>query len=267
MCFYVLGPPIDPKIVYKDGRKGKDVYAPHALAGENSLAVNSFLTFDQPTLNANLPFASEYALPSTGFTDRQMGQAPDILRYFDQANQLLTSYTDEENEWRQIENEWLYTAGSLAIQLDSHINNTSLALAVELSAGGPVLLLPGDAEFASWASWHRIAHWQGNGTDQQPTVTELLGRTVFYKVSHHLSYNGTPLDLGIRLMTHPDLTTMVTLDRQRIQSRWKGTMPNRSLLRDLIERCQGRCFIMSENEIADAPSAVLAPTILGADRY
>lgn len=86
-------------------------------------------------------------------------------------------------------------------------------------------------------------------------MADLLSRTVFYKVSHHLSFNGTPLDKGIRLMNSPDLAVMAPLDRRRISPRWKTTMPNYRLLRDLMERSQGKCILMDEVEIVPPPSA------------
>ncbi|RYE17589.1 MAG: hypothetical protein EOP45_15530 [Sphingobacteriaceae bacterium] len=60
---------------------------------------------------------------------------------------------------------------------------------------------------------------------------------------------------------------MVTLDRTRIASKWKTTMPNKKLLAELITRCQGRCFIMNEAEIDSPPSGVLNPDSLGPDVY
>lgn len=182
---------------------------------------------------------------------------------------MVARYADPDNQWRTIENEWLYTAGSLAIRLDSHINNTSLALAVELGAGGPVLLLPGDAEYANWAGWHQVEHWQlpAGESVRKPFVEDLLNRTVFYKVSHHLSYNGTPLDKGIRMMNHPDLAVMVTLDRTRISSRWLTTMPNKRLLQELIGRSQNKCIVMNDLELTDLPGLPLDAQALGEERY
>ena len=43
--------------------------------------------------------------------------------------------------WRRIDDEWLYSAESLALTLNAGINNTSLVLAFELPASKKVLLL------------------------------------------------------------------------------------------------------------------------------
>ena len=47
----------------------------------------------------------------------------------------------------------VHPADHLALAWDSHTNNTSLALAIELWRAGPVLLFPGDAQVGNWLSW------------------------------------------------------------------------------------------------------------------
>jgi hypothetical protein len=284
--FHVLGPPLDKKYIYKDGKEGKDVFKRHFSVGEGILAMNTFASLGTPPTEAELPFGAEYVLEPSDWTNshrrfrlralaKTMGveaETDEIIpnyveKYLRSTSELLYSYNNLDNKWRTIENEWLYTAGSLAIRLNSHINNTSLALAVEFGTDGKVLLLPGDAEYGSWESWHMIDNWKSSGKDKKPFAEDLLNRTVFYKVGHHLSFNGTALEKGIMMMNSPDLTSMVTLDRNRISSKWKTTMPNKPLLSELIKRCQGRCFIMDETEIENPPSVELDPLTLGAQRY
>ena len=302
--FHVLGPPLDKQYIYKDGREGTDVYRRKASSfaiGEGILAMNTFANLkEDPTkanmgeapMEADLPFSAEYVFdhPALSQTAQQekaqhlsmqtrpnnSGQPPAgrqqaehrMNQYLINANRLIARYDHPENQWRTIENEWLYSAGSLAIRLNSHINNTSLALAVEFGKKGKVILLPGDAEYGSWESWHLIDQWKEAGKDGKPFVESLLNRTVFYKVSHHLSFNGTALAKGIMMMNSPNLASMVTLDRSRISEKWKSTMPNTPLLIELNKRCKGRCFIMSEFDFsANQPSTVLNPTILGSKRY
>ena len=100
-----------------------------------------------------------------------------------------------------------------------------------------------------------------------PWAQDLLNRTVFYKVGHHLSYNGTALEKGILMMKDPRLAAMATLDRHRIAKGWTSTMPNKYLLQELIRRTQGKLFIMDEFEITGAPSTRLDPATLGKDIY
>lgn len=286
--FHVLGPPLDKQYIYKDGKEGRDVYKRNFAIGEGILAMNTFASLGQEPTEADLPFGAQYVLDPPGpdgqrrqeqLLDKLSEQAANLTdatekqrllnmkTYLASTDQLLGTYADAENQWRAIEHEWLYTAGSLAIRLNSHLNNTSLALAVEVGEEGPVLLLPGDAEYGSWESWHLLDKWGKPTKSGLPFVEDLLNRTVFYKVSHHLSYNGTALEKGIRMMNSPRLATMVTLDRTRISSQWKSTMPNHALLGELVKRCQGRCFIMNEAEIDAPPSAVLDPATLGPGVY
>ena len=55
--------------------------------------------------------------------------------------------------WRRIDNEWLFSAETLALALNTGINNTSLVLAFELPHSRKVLLFAGDAQRGNWISW------------------------------------------------------------------------------------------------------------------
>ena len=79
---------------------------------------------------------------------------------------------------------------------------------------------------------------------------DLLSRTVFYKVSHHLSHHGTAERLGMAMLTHPDLAAMATLDYHVISANWQNTMPNRALLRDLLKQTRGRLMVMNAGRYA-----------------
>ena len=164
-----------------------------------------------------------------------------------------TSYFSEQEAWRRVDYDWLGGTADLALQLDGQTNNTSLALAFELEGDGRVLLFPADAQVGNWLSWHQrpIA---GGGTEertwkvQEPdgnerlvTVPELLGRTVLYKVGHHASHNATVKEKGLEMMTSPELTALVPVDRavaMKKTPQWK--MPARGLYRRLIELTNGR---------------------------
>lgn len=98
---------------------------------------------------------------------------------------------DAPEAWRRIDYAWLDAVESLALNMNTGTNNTSLALAFELGVGGKVLLFAADAQRGNWLSWN-----EGTWTDesQPPRVVdakELLSRTVLYKVGHHGSHNGT----------------------------------------------------------------------------
>jgi len=108
-----------------------------------------------------------------------------------------------------------------------------------------VMLFTGDAEFGSWKSWHDI-NWKEKAEIDIET-RDLLKKVVFYKVSHHLSHNGTARELGLEMMTSPELCAMASLDYDRIRSGWKSTMPNRLILKKLLEKTKGRLIVMNEN--------------------
>ena len=91
-------------------------------------------------------------------------------------------------DWRRINQEWLYSAEQLALDMNDQTNNASLVLAFELTKGGKVLLFAADAQRGNWASWAR-KDWKDG--DEVVTARDLLGRTVLYKVGHHGSHNAT----------------------------------------------------------------------------
>jgi hypothetical protein len=115
-------------------------------------------------------------------------------------------------------------------------------LAIEFVDSGKVLLFPGDAEFGSWKSWHKL-DWESKVPGL--TTEKLLNRVVFYKVAHHLSHNGTARSIGLDMMTSPDLVAMATLDYDVIPEGWMSTMPNVAILKDLLAKTKGRTLIMN----------------------
>ena len=242
--FHVLGPPTDRSYIYKDGKEGKDVYRKNLDLNSSSMLVKAFSRMGQADETQDIPFGHEFVVKQSSLYDGPLRQL----------------YHSEGNAWRNIDQEWLLSAGMLAIRLTSHINNTSLALAIESEKSKKVLMMPGDAEYGSWESWHLIKGWDNKGKNgEKHLVEDLLNRTAFYKVGHHLSYNGTALEKGIRMMPESNLVSMATLDLERISKGWKSTMPNKHLLDDLIRRTGGRFFIMNETDVNSAPSLTLDP--------
>ena len=152
-------------------------------------------------------------------------------------------YTNEKDErnfdqgHRKIDDDWLFSLGNLALQLDGDTNNTSLALAIELIDTKRVLLFPGDAQVGNWLSWHDCK-WEHPDT-KDVTTAKLLERTVFYKVGHHGSHNATLRDKGLELMQSPDLVAMIPLDEAVAKQKdWK--MPFGSLYASLAIKTKGR---------------------------
>jgi len=277
ITFHVLGPPAGREAISKDGKQGVDVYNKNLSLNNSNLCVNAFLGLTGDITRNDLPFASVYLVdPPPDKVEASPSAPPPYMAIPAEtaaapvgasSDNVINEYYAPDNSWRTIEHDWLNSAGALALRLNSHINNTSLALAIECTGSGKVLLFPGDAEFGSWESWHVIEEWKTKGKDGKPWAEDLLGRTVFYKVGHHLSYNGTALEKGILMMKDPGLAAMATLDRRRIAKGWTTTMPNKHLLQELIRRTQGKLFIMDEFEIVGPPSGKLDPSTLGEDVY
>ena len=223
--FYVLGPPLTYAAAkVEKGGKGQTYDHNTELAKSNAFAAAMINYGQSKTPTDLLPF------------DQSFVESANVVSY-------------DRHEWRKIDYDWLNSGAWLALRMNSITNNLSLALAIEVGDNGRVLLFPGDAEFGSWDSWHKI-NWGKTGKDKTKHLTEdLLNRTVFYKVAHHLSHNGTAKEKGLDMMIDKDLMVMATLDYDVISDGWKSTMPNRAILKDLIEKTQGRVVIMNEQNL------------------
>jgi hypothetical protein len=207
---YVLGPPKDLALLHKTtGTKNVEMYE---LTAENFGFAAAVLDESEPgTLS---PFDAKYA--------RENLPEP-----------LAESY--QNTAWRRIDNDWLFSASRLALQLDSYTNNTSLVLAFELKQSGRVLLFVGDAQIGNWLSWQSLEFDNGSGTNV--TTEDLLARTVFYKVGHHGSHNATLVEGGLLGMTSGDLHAAIPTNETwaRNSKHWK--MPNPRLFAELKKRC------------------------------
>jgi hypothetical protein len=164
--------------------------------------------------------------------------------------------SEEEAEWRQLGNKSL--ASTPRVRWNSpqaSINDLSLVMAIELT--GPrgeskVLLFPGNAQVASWFSWHEH-RWPADAAPDDPQVItgrKLLERTVLYKVSYYGSLTGTPREFGLEMMSSPDLVAMIAVDNgMAIKKRWR--FPAAEVLMALNEKTGGR-IIRSDFGIAPA---------------
>jgi hypothetical protein len=228
--FYVLGPPDTYEDVKTEkGKKGESYDHNDILRKSGVFSAAVLNNFGDPTAESVLPFDGDYEIQDQHATKYR--------------------YDDPAEDWRKIEYDWLFSAGSLALRMNSLTNNLSLALAIEFEDSKRVMLFPGDAEYGSWASWHKI-DWKGlKGPNNEHFTEDLLRRTVFYKVAHHMSHNGTAKQIGMDLMTHKDLCAMATLDYNVIAPGWKSTMPNRALLQQLLTATKGRLIILNEEKL------------------
>jgi beta-lactamase superfamily II metal-dependent hydrolase len=159
----------------------------------------------------------------------------------------LVDSNETDQAWRRIDFDWLGSAGTLAMQLDSKTNNTSLVLAFELVDTGRVFLFAADAQIGNWLSWQDTKWKMADGA----TVTgpDLLERTVYYKVGHHGSENATAKAKGLELMKSEDLTAFIptnAVDAQKVK--W-GAMPFEPLLTELDTRCGTRVVRADDSKL------------------
>lgn len=229
--FYVLGPPEqwNGEIDAESGEEGESYTHNKILKGIDAFAASVLMRNTNTEGESIVPFDSHFETLN---------------------NTVLEQYKQPEEAWRNIDDDWLYNAGSLALRINSLTNNLSLALAIEFEGSKKVMLFPGDAEYGSWASWHRI-NWQGVNSEKEGVhfTQDLLRRTVFYKVAHHMSHNGTAQRLGLNMMEHKDLVAMATLNYDSIASNWKNTMPNREMLQELLRKTKGRVMISKDSDL------------------
>jgi hypothetical protein len=167
-----------------------------------------------------------------------------------------TARGDDDFAWRRIDSDWLGASADLALQLDSRTNNTSLVLAFELVDSGHVLLFAADAQVGNWLSWHDLS-WTVGGNPL--TATDLLRRTVLYKVGHHGSENATLKAKGLEMMSSEDLVAFVPTNEGDARKLGWGEMPFHALLNALARRTRRRVIRADDAWInADTPPPAFA---------
>jgi hypothetical protein len=283
---YVLGPPEDSALIkmYNPSASGEEVY-PKAMAA--AIEASFFVAFGVvPKRRGDLPDrddvkeACRMSIPFDEVYHISRKQEEDAYRAREEngkesttTGSLFDSYFAES--WRQIEGDWLESAGEFALQLDSATNNTSLAFALEIGppGKGKVLLFPGDAQVGNWESWFgkvkvgkkemgKDMVWSMNGG--KVTAEDLLRRTVLYKVGHHGSHNATLRGKGLELMGSPDgsseLVALLPVDEHVARDlAHYGEMPLRSLIKDLAIRTGGRVARNDEGSQPKDAQSTLAP--------
>jgi beta-lactamase superfamily II metal-dependent hydrolase len=270
---YVLGPPQDEALLLRSNpsQRASEVYEKRlALDGETAFFA-AVAAAEGPARSPEERELRDLSFPFDGIyrVDPERAKTDEFFRghYYGAAvdpaeKDAAGTDAGEEMTWRQIEDDWLSAAGTLALQLDSDTNNTSLALAIELSPGGKVLLFPGDAQVGNWLSWHGV-QWPRQEDREAPLETaDLLRRTALYKVGHHASHNATLREKGLELMERPDLVAMIPVD-EPMAHRPKGgnpdgwDMPFAPLLERLKVKTRGRVLRADSGSPAPADLAGL----------
>jgi hypothetical protein len=219
--FYVLGPPLDQKLMRKinPSKRDKETFG-LALDG-----LSMFLDGAGTALTGNdnsRPFDRQFEIPFSYAA---------LMPFFQ------THYwgsIDRDDDWRRIDIAWLGGSTELALQLDSLTNNTSLVLAIQLP-DGDVLLFPADAQVGNWLSWQRLT-WDVSGT----TVTgpDLLKRVILYKVGHHGSHNATLKELGLNQMEKLRVA-LLPVDEEMAKTKHWVRMPLDELVKALKDKAVG----------------------------
>lgn len=236
---FVLGPPQDEALIKKSAptKSGREVYE---LASESNLAAHLEAAFVR--LNGvSDPSSSGYEDCPFDVALRKM-RLGGPSRTSEALDALIQDTWDKPGEeWRRIEDDWTQIAETLALNLDTHTNNTGLVLAFEFVDTGEVFLFPGDAQVGNWLSWQQLK-WRIRSASGSSEVTgpELLSRTVFYKVGHHGSHNATLRSFGLEQMTSEELIAFIPVFKEQAEkNRWMS-MPFEPLVKRLREKTAGR---------------------------
>ena len=208
---YVLGPPHDIKKI-KNFNPSKAHPETYGLTSLPAIAPSN-------DVDANAPFDPIVQIPLEAARQMPYFQA----RYW---GEDLDS-KEKDQAWRTIDNDWLDASSSLALQLDSATNNTSLVLAIELK-NGEVLLFAGDAQVGNWLSWQDLT-----------CAPDLLSRTVLYKTGHHGSHNATLRQQGLELMKNLRIA-LIPVDQEMAKKKGWDKMPFNTLEKRLNEITKGR---------------------------
>lgn len=242
---FVLGPPDQYDSIKNEGNntgsKGEGYKHNKHLEDVRMISSMSFNS-TSGLGSADYPFDKKYIVEPAEL------KASNKKQYHAYTGEAIHNSDHIDQTWRRIDFDWLFGASNLALRLEKGINNLSLAIAIEFLEEDEMLLFPGDAEIGSWLSWHDIEWELFYDDDTRLTTEDILNQTTFYKVAHHTSHKGTAKNKGLKMMVHPRLTSMATLDFSNIMPNWKNTMPNKGILIDLLKKTKGRlAFVNTDN--------------------
>jgi beta-lactamase superfamily II metal-dependent hydrolase len=249
---FALGPPYDADKIKDLDPQGEESFRTVSLAATSP--GNYFLAaLDPDKLSLNLPFTNQYAIPldKAGSKKTPPELRSFFIKHYGKSKRPVpqTAEVPDNPEWRRINEEWLYSAEQLALDINDYTNNSSLVLAFELGRGGKVLLFAADAQRGNWVSWSEKDWKDGESTI---TARDLLARTVLYKVGHHGSHNAT-LDgrvdsehaslgwMAQGALEH-EFTAMITAVRAWAETQKGWDHPLKAIKDALIKKASGRVF-------------------------
>jgi len=222
---YALGPPRDESLLKKTFMSDEVYHLAASQAANTAFFGAAGLNAVAPGVsqeNSWFPFDAAYGRELRDPASDASVRMPKVTAEFLQRHYYGPSSDvgEQDQSWRRIDEDWLGSAAQFALNLDSATNNTSLVLAIELSPGAEVLLFPADAQVGNWLSWQKV-QWSLDG-NKTVTATDLLKRTVFYKVGHHGSHNATLREHGLELMPH-GLAALLPVDHEMaVKKHWDG---------------------------------------------
>jgi len=247
---FILGPPESAELIAdEDPRDGEGFPQDHGMSFAAAATA-------RPEERSS-PFRRHHSVPLEFAFD---GDVPFFAEHYGQGEDPADGGAGEVSAnapWRRIDDEWLYSAETLALKLNTGINNTSLVVAFELPASKKVLFFAADAQRGNWISWKDVTFDDAGST---VTAKDLLGRAVLYKVGHHGSHNatlaGTADDSHANLAwmgqgaAAAEFTAMITAVNKWATTKnkppWVHPLPS---IRTALERkAQGRVLQTDENK-------------------
>jgi hypothetical protein len=229
---YVLGPPRDEAELRQmdPTTRNPETYSMTALNGLFGMgdALAGDGSGDPFTANAAIPWDEALAMPF-----------------------FQTHYTAVDSAWRRIDSEWLNDTTSFALLLDRAVNNSSLALAIELD-GGEVLLFAADAQVGNWLSWLTL-EWDVDG--RKVTGPDLIARSTIYKVGHHASLNASLRAEGVEKMDVLDFALVPVDAKAAFDRKWGNNIPFPALLAALGGKAR-KAVLRSDQDWTGAPDGL-----------
>lgn len=266
---YVLGPPTDETLLGLDFLESEvyseDSHGVAAPAWERLAVVAASNRAERDSLGSALEQHARQGDSNDAdlSLDSNAPFRPSLSISYPEAREdaFFQQYYFAAEQSRQIEADWLYGVGRLALQLDSLTNNTSLVLAFRLpDPDGRVLLFVGDAQVGNWLSWQQIEpqDWHrpdGGDVTYRPSAADLLAQTVVYKVGHHGSHNATLKNRGLEMM--PDnLIAFVPASRKIPQFNYNPpwSIPLDSLMDRLKTKSKGQIILPHDDDDLTNPT-------------
>jgi len=243
--FFVLGPPENEASLKDMDPQGEEF---HFATAEERFFLAAFASSPPTVQEAHQPFESRYRIPVAKAADHE--HRAFFKEFYGLGNPPAAG--DDDRSWRRIDGDWLRSSEQFAIRMSSYINNTSLVMAIELPRTKKVLLFVGDAQRGNWVSWHK-QEWDsrsGLANGEEVTVTDLMGRTVFYKVGHHGSHNATMNKGGLQDMAQGEFAgqfvAMIPANEQWALTTndppWRH--PLDAIYKAILKKAKGRVFVM-----------------------